>query len=253
MNGTKDIFSLVQSGTAFSNPVAGAATAATAALTAIPDAATLYTLAQSQPGGGSITMPQINGAVTAINQAIAAINNFRSHTDKLSGIDTSQGTTLGAIAQAMAAQRTISEDSLCSTFLGAFGAIVNAAQFIALLGAIARDADNFMDNIPGYINTFIQQLTQVVANITDQITADVNMFLAAQTFLIQHALAAAINSLIDDECFSEVLGAIATQPLKNKVFEIQKENERKRQQIRGKINETVANTQGKVLSGVKIP
>lgn len=249
----KDLLPLISSGQAFTNPLAAVSTAATTALAAVPDAATLYTIAQGQPGGGSITMTQINGAVTSINQAIAAINNFRTHTDKLSGVSLGEGTTLGAIANAMAAQRSIQADSLCSTFLGAFGAIVNAAQFIALLGAIAKETDNFITNIPGYINTFIQKLTQVVFNTTNQITADTNAFLAAQTLLLQQALAAAINSLIDDECFSEVLGAIATVPMKTKVFEIQKAAERKRQEVQAKVGKTVANTQGKVLSGVKIP
>lgn len=245
-----DILQLIQTNSAFNNPFSASINASLTAFNAVPNAAGLVATSTAQ--GSPITLTQANSAVTTINQAITTINQFRTHSDKLSGINIGEGTTLGSIASVMASQRTISENSLCSTFLSAFGAIVNAAALIAKIGQLVLETERFLGNIGGYLNNYIQIVNQIANDLTDQIAADLEAFAAAQTFMNQSAIASAINSLIDDECFSQVLGAIATQPLKNKVYELQQAGRKKKTEIKSRVSKAIADTTGKVPSGIKV-
>lgn len=216
------ILSQVKSGVGFNNPLSSRVNSALNSV-AIPSLVDLTAMANAQAILQSVPAPTQNQLELAHNSVVAAINktnDLLGHTDKLSGVNLSGSGTLATIAKTMQSARNISGESSCSTVLGAFGSLQNAANLISDSVTTIDSIKSFLEDIPNQIAA-IPAIAEAYANrITQQIASDVGVLAQAQIEVIEHAVAQNLVSLFQDECASQVLAAVMTQDMKTEVTKV---------------------------------
>lgn len=208
------IFNQIKGGS-ISNPL-GPALNSLLSTIQIPNQAALTALASAQAsalGVPAVSDTQIGQAVAAINSVIAQSSALLGHTNQLSGVDLSSNNTLSTIARTMQLSKTINGQSDCSGMLGAFGAITNAALFVAAAFAMVATIANFIKNIPANINAMLNQASIYAQNIINQLVADAEALAAAAIAVGTQALAQSLAHLFNDPCMGGVIASIAGQGL----------------------------------------
>lgn len=215
----KDISDLISSNAAFTNPLRPSITLINASVTSLQtlvNSIGFDTLFPSPPN------PLYNPAVGIhASQILIAIDNlnttlgrFSSHTDNLSGISLSNGLQGANFATITTIVSTVdkykNDGSVCEVVFGAFGAILKANEFITAINNLIGQIGNIL-TIPGQIASnldFLQQLLE------EQIESDLIAFANAQIDLLQLSAAAALSSLINNDCIAEILTKVGSQELK---------------------------------------
>jgi hypothetical protein len=216
--GVSGILSSIRSG-GFINPVSMGTSFALSSLS-IPDIDALNTMAIAQAALNNTVAPsfnQLQDALNVITNAGGKVQELLGHTDRISGVNLSGNGTLATIAKTVAAAKNINGESSCSTVLAAFGAIQNSAQMVTEVLAYVQITKSFLSNIIGVINDLPNVLGRVINNIGQQIVSDVAALATAQLTIIEHSIAQNLLSLFQDECTSQVLAAVMSNPLKKEV------------------------------------
>jgi DNA-binding FrmR family transcriptional regulator len=205
----------------FQNPVSTGVSSRLADLTAnIPSLSQLTDMANSQAILHSTTPPttlQLETALNSINTAVANTNNLLGHTDRVAGVNLSGNGTLATIAKTMQSAKSINGETSCSTVLSAFGSIQKAAELVTDTINSINLIESFLLDIKGAILDIPNQLEAYSNKIVQQIASDVAALAQAQLDVLQSAVASSLVSLFQDECISQVLAGVMTQPLKNEV------------------------------------
>ena len=202
-------------GGGLSNPL-GPALSSLLSTVQIPNQAALTALAAAQAsalGVPAVSDTQIGQAVAAINGVLAQSSNLLGHTNQLSGISLSSGSTLSTIASTMQLSKSINGQQDCTSFLGAFGALTNAALLIGAAFAIVNTINNFIKNIPANINAMLNQTAIYIQGIVNQLASDAAALAAAAIAVSTQALAQSLAHLFNDPCMGNVIASIAGQGL----------------------------------------
>ena len=216
------ILSQVRSSSAFVNPLSSQVNAALSSVT-IPSLVDLTTLANAQAlAQGSIvpTELQLQTVYNSMINATNKVNDLLGHTDKLSGVNLSGNGTLATIAKTMQSAKGINGETSCSTALAAFGAITKASELISSTVDTMTGIQDFLDDIPHQIEIVIAQTEAFANKVVNQIAADVGALAQAHVAIVEHAVAQSMVSLFQDECASQVLAAVMSQPMKNEVTSV---------------------------------
>lgn len=214
----RDISKLVLSNTAFINPYTSILSTTNTKLSGL----TSYISSASTIGnplydaGVALNATQI---VVAINNLANTLVRFTSHSNNLSGISLSnglQGANFATISSIVSSVQQYKDDgSVCELVYKAFGAILNASAIITQINLLLGRIDNIL-TIPDQIADNIDFIRLLLE---EQIESDLNTFASAQIEALQYAAAAAINSLINNQCISQILTQIGSQELKNIIRE----------------------------------
>jgi hypothetical protein len=214
----RDISRLVISNSAFINPYS------TVILNTDNSLNQLWTLVTN---ASTIGNPSYNADVAinasqilnSIDLLLTTLERFTSHTDNISGKSLSLGlnnANFATISSIVATVQQYKDDgSVCELVYKAFGAILNASAIINQINIMLGRIANIL-NIP---NQIADNLDFVRLLIEEQIESDLNAFASAQLEALQYAASAAINSLINNECISQILSQIGSQELKNIIRE----------------------------------
>jgi hypothetical protein len=159
----------------------------------------------------------LGAAYYSINNSMNKIQDLLGHTDRLSGVNLSGNGNVATIAQTMIAAKNITGELSCGTMLGAFGSIIDSTRLVAEVLDIVVVIKEFLTNIPKYINSTPAILDTFSNKIAQQILSDVTALTQAQIIVIQAAVAQNLISLSQDECTSQILAAVMTQPMKTAV------------------------------------
>lgn len=219
------ILSQIKSG-GFVNPI-GSKVQSTIDSISIPTLEDFTTIANAQYA--ALVPPQspvpenIASAHQAVSNAYSKMGDLIGHSDRLSGVDLMGSGSLATIAKTMNAAKSINGESSCSTVLGAFGAIQNAAELATDTLNTAMSIKNLLLDIPGQITSIPGQLETYANKIANQIISDVTHLAQAQIAVAQNAVAQGITSLFDNECTSQILSSVMAQPLKNEVEKLSAE------------------------------
>jgi len=216
------ILSKVKSSAAFTNPLSSQVNAALSTLN-VPSLVDLTTLANAQALAQGSVVPtelQLQTAYNSVINATGKVNDLLGHTDKLSGVNLSGDGTLATIAKTMQAAKGINGESSCSTALAAFGAITKAAELISSTVDTIKGIQTFLDDIPNQIDIVVAQTEAFANKVVNQIADDVGALAQARIDIIEHNVAQSMVALFQDECASQVLAAVMTQPMKNEVTSV---------------------------------
>lgn len=215
---TEEIISAVVDGDAFVNPVASSAVSANGAIvefeqtytdTMLLDMATDQYLAN--PVGTPASLTDIQEFLLTVSQLKQSINNFRDHTDVLSGIklgDINITSLLSSVKQA-----NVSIGS-CAFVGGVFGAILKAQQFSEKLNSIANSLSEFLGDINGLLQQFSTSFSSLRQELEDEILFNLEEYSRAQLFLLQRSIGSLLSGLFNDECLSVVFDKITTPKIK---------------------------------------
>lgn len=140
-----------------------------------------------------------------------------NHSDKLSGVDITGDIGLGNMAQIMTIARAVSGESSCSTFNKAFGVITQSKTIIASILSLIDKIVDFLSDPEAIADELLNKLESVANNIISQVASDLQAYAEGALLAIANALASSISSLIDDPCFSGVIGTIATDTMKEAI------------------------------------
>ena len=218
------ILSKVKSG-GFVNPIGSKVQSSIDSLT-IPTLAEFTIMANAQYA--ALIPPQtyvpedIAAAHDASISAHAKMGELIGHSNRISGVDLSGTGTLATIAKTMNAAKSINGDNSCSAVLGAFGTIQKAAELVTDTLSTVTAINNILLDIPGQIASIPNQLIDYANKVVNQIATDISYIAQAQIAIVQNSIANSLVGLFDDECSSQILSAVMTQPLKDEVSKVSK-------------------------------
>jgi len=216
-------------GSGLTNPVSNGVSAQLATVS-IPSLTELNALATSQAALYSLPVPSagvIQTAQTAMLNAVNSANNLIGHTNRISGVDLTGNGSLATIAKTINSARSLNGDKSCSTVLAAFGAIYKAAEMVTDTLDAINTIKNALTNLPRDAAAIPGILAAYTAKIADQINNDVAALAQAQLDVAQAAVASSLVSFLEDECMSQVVSAVMTQPLRNEVEKARNETTEK--------------------------
>jgi hypothetical protein len=214
----KDITQLINGNLAFKNPL-GEFNAL--ALSKANGLKTFVTAASDplNPLYNSEIAANTTQIINSVNNLINTFNRFTSHTNNLSGISLSTGLTGANFATittiVSTVQRYRNDGGICQIVNGAFGAIQNASAIATQIAQLI----GFIDNVLTIPNQIADKMDFMRGLLENQIESDLISFASAQLDALQLSAAAAISSLINNDCIADVLTKVGTQELKNVIRE----------------------------------
>jgi len=205
---------LISGGKAFKNPMTGSISSLTSKIDL------LQLDNPASPIYAELTPTQITEITTAFENIKTQMVDFQSHTDTLSGVNMGGDKGMAQMAQIMSVARVASGQQTCSEFNKAFGSIMNAAEIAAEIAALLLLIQQLIENPEAVIEELKNRLNAMTQRMADQIAADLQAFAQAQATALANAVGEAIVGLLGDNCFANVLGAVATDEMKKKIAEI---------------------------------
>lgn len=218
------VLDLIQSGQAFTNPLAGPINTVKFA---VNNVLTHASFSQLDP------FQQMN-MTTAVQNLDSQLQQFLTHTNQMSGVDLSGPRNFLSMSQIATSARTALGSDSCDSLNNVFGAITQALQFANAFFQLVTLIQTYLENPQLLADQVIQSINFQVQEITTQIQRDVAAFTQTQIVALQNALAQGITGLVGDPCVGAVFSQIATD------------------QMRGVVNQKVSEQTSK-LSSLQIP
>lgn len=155
---------------------------------------------------------QILGAITTLE---GVLNQFKTHTNALSGISLSTGLSGANAATIMQVLNTIDkykeDGGTCQFINNVFGSIVKFAQIAGAIATLVSQITNFINNGDNMIEQRIQTLTNLLQS---QITNDLLTFTEMQLRALQLSVASGLTSLLGNECLANIVSIVGTNELR---------------------------------------
>ncbi len=189
--------------------------------TSILSSAEMIVLATAQSASSGIPKPPDGTIVAAQASFVSTYNTIADmigHTDRISGVNLTGNGTLATIAKTMGAARSINGENTCDKVLGAFGSLHKQAEVINDIKSALNQYQEYIANIPAKIGV-VSAVVAIKDKLVAQIASDVATLAEAQQDIVEHSIASALTSLVEDECLSTVMKSVMKQSMLNAVEE----------------------------------
>lgn len=197
------------------NPIREAVNAKVSGLV-IPSVLELTGMSEAQSlisGVPNPSVPEVQAMHASMIAALGSINSLLGHTNGLSGVDLGANGTLMTIAKTAVAARRINGESSCSNVLQSFGSLHKAGELITDTLNIIENITQSLLDIPRRAVAIVNDVSNYVTKITNQISSDVAALATAQADVVQSALSRHLVEMFEDECLGGIAKGIMRETL----------------------------------------
>lgn len=243
-NFEKQTYDLLKSGTAFTNPLGDKISTAKEAMSGIDvnDLQTKINRVTDKLGIDAVEITDIQDIVDKANSGISKLEEFKSHTDELSGVTVNGNRSLTNIVKVVSALETDVGQACSPKFSEAFGSLLDNDLFDKLKEHAEEVSDWFDwfdddENTDGLLSASTMEKINAVrdkinhaktlldtleSKIDDSMIKDREAFDSAVNELIQKSIAKYMPSLLENKCTSAILSKVQSPQLTKAIDEYAK-------------------------------